>query len=102
MVEQLRVGKRGAVVIPALLRRRYHMEEGARLAIEERDDGLLLRALPPVAGVEERTRFFLELTERVRATRDIPVAWDEELANRADLEGTLLDGLNEPEQTDRG
>ena len=38
-----RVGKRGTVVLPAELRRRFGMEEGALLMAEGREDGILLR-----------------------------------------------------------
>jgi AbrB family looped-hinge helix DNA binding protein len=42
-----RVGKRGTVVIPADLRRRYGLTDGALLVAEGTDDGILLR--PAVA-----------------------------------------------------
>jgi AbrB family looped-hinge helix DNA binding protein len=37
------MGKRGTVVVPAKVRERYRMSEGAPLLIEERPEGLLLR-----------------------------------------------------------
>jgi AbrB family looped-hinge helix DNA binding protein len=42
-----RVGKRGAIVVPARLRRRFGIEEGSLVTAEERDDGILIR--PAVA-----------------------------------------------------
>jgi len=42
-----KIGKRGTVVIPAALRRRFGLEEGALVLLEEREDGVLLR--PAVA-----------------------------------------------------
>jgi AbrB family looped-hinge helix DNA binding protein len=42
-----KVGKRGTIVVPAELRRRYGLEEGALVIAEEREDGILLR--PAVA-----------------------------------------------------
>jgi AbrB family looped-hinge helix DNA binding protein len=42
MAETSRVGKRGAVVIPAALRRRYGIEEGSLVLAEERPDGIEL------------------------------------------------------------
>jgi len=45
--ETIKVGKRGAVVIPAGLRREYSLEEGALLIAEPRPEGILLR--PAVA-----------------------------------------------------
>lgn len=37
------IGKRGTVVIPAKLRKRFNLEEGSPLLVEEREGGLLLR-----------------------------------------------------------
>lgn len=44
-----RVGKRGTIVIPADLRRKYGLEEGALVLVEEGEEGVTLRpamALP--------------------------------------------------------
>jgi AbrB family looped-hinge helix DNA binding protein len=41
--EASRVGKRGTVVIPAKLRRRFGIEEGGFVIAEEREDGILIR-----------------------------------------------------------
>lgn len=38
-----RVGKRGTVVIPAALRRRYGIEEGSFIIAEAREGGILVR-----------------------------------------------------------
>lgn len=46
-VETIKVGRRGAVVIPAGLRKEYGLEEGALLIAEPRPEGILLR--PAVA-----------------------------------------------------
>ncbi len=43
-----RVGKRGAVVIPAALRRRFGIEEGPLIIAEDREEGILI---PPAAAV---------------------------------------------------
>jgi AbrB family looped-hinge helix DNA binding protein len=42
------VGKRGTVVIPAQIRKRYRLEEGSILLLEERMEGIFLR--PSVAA----------------------------------------------------
>lgn len=42
-MDSARVGKRGTVVVPAKLRRRYGLEEGSFVTAEPRDDGILLR-----------------------------------------------------------
>ncbi len=48
--EPLRVGKRGTIVLPAGLRRRFGIEEGSTVLMEEREDGILIRpaAVVPV------------------------------------------------------
>ena len=43
MSEFVRIGKRGTVVIPVEVRRRYGLEEGEMLAMEESARGLLLK-----------------------------------------------------------
>jgi AbrB family looped-hinge helix DNA binding protein len=37
------IGKRGTVVIPAKLRKRYRLDVGGTMLIEEREDGILMR-----------------------------------------------------------
>jgi AbrB family looped-hinge helix DNA binding protein len=37
------VGKRGTVVIPAKTRKRYKLDEGSPMIVEEREDGILMR-----------------------------------------------------------
>ena len=37
------VGKRGTIVIPAKTRKRYRLDEGSPVLIEEREDGILMR-----------------------------------------------------------
>ena len=45
--ETSRVGKRGAIVVPAQMRRKFGIEEGSLVIAEEREDGILIR--PAVA-----------------------------------------------------
>lgn len=62
MAETSRVGKRGAVVIPSALRRRFGIEEGSLVLAEERPDGILIRpavALPLETYTPERRAEFL-------------------------------------------
>ncbi len=47
-----KVGKRGTVVIPAALRRRFGIEEGSLVIAEDREEGILIR--PAVAVPLER------------------------------------------------
>jgi len=42
-VESARVGKRGAIILPAKLRRQFGIEEGSIITAEARDDGILIR-----------------------------------------------------------
>lgn len=64
MSEVTRVGKRGTVVIPAPLRKRYGLEEGREVLVEETAEGLLLRpavTLPvELYSRERRAAFLLE------------------------------------------
>jgi AbrB family looped-hinge helix DNA binding protein len=41
--ETARVGRRGTVVLPARVRKKYALEEGALLIVEERAEGVMLR-----------------------------------------------------------
>ena len=61
-VDTSKVGKRGTVVIPARLRKRFGIEEGSLIIAEERGDGILLRpavALPVEVYSQERIAEFL-------------------------------------------
>ena len=42
-MESARVGKRGAIILPAKLRRQFGIEEGSIITAEARDDGILIR-----------------------------------------------------------
>ncbi len=60
--EASRVGKRGTVVIPATLRRRFGIEEGALVIAEEREEGVLIRpavVMPVEMYTPERRAEFL-------------------------------------------
>ena len=57
-----RIGKRGTLVIPARLRKRFGMEEGSTVAVEEREDGILIRpatVMPIEIYSDERIAEFL-------------------------------------------
>ena len=56
-METSKVGKRGTVVVPARLRRKFGIEEGRLVVAEERPDGILIRpavALPIEIYTPER------------------------------------------------
>jgi AbrB family looped-hinge helix DNA binding protein len=62
-MESARVGKRGAIVVPAKLRKRFGIEEGSIVTAEARDDGILIRpaAIVPVEkySSERKAEFLL-------------------------------------------
>jgi AbrB family looped-hinge helix DNA binding protein len=51
-MESAKVGKRGAIVMPARLRKRFGIEEGSIVVAEEREEGILIR--PAVVVPVER------------------------------------------------
>jgi AbrB family looped-hinge helix DNA binding protein len=64
-----RVGKRGTIVVPSRLRRRFGIEQGSLVIAEERRDGILIRpaaAVPVEVYTPERKAQFL-LTNAVDA-----------------------------------
>ena len=50
--DSIRVGKRGAIVLPAALRRQYGIEEGTTVIAEATEEGILLK--PAVVLAFER------------------------------------------------
>jgi AbrB family looped-hinge helix DNA binding protein len=61
-MEVSKVGKRGAVVVPARLRRKFGIEEGGLVVAEERPEGVLIRpaaAVPIEIYTPERRAEFL-------------------------------------------
>lgn len=61
-MEAVRVGKRGAIVVPAKLRKRYGIEEGTVVTAEALEDGVLIRpavVLPVERYTPERKAEFL-------------------------------------------
>ncbi len=70
-MESARVGKRGAMVVPAKLRKRFGIEEGTVVTAEAREDGILIRpaVIIPVEkyGPERKAEFLLS-TPRLRRT----------------------------------
>ena len=64
-----RIGKRGTVVIPAKMRRRFGLEEGTFIVAEEREEGVLIRpaAVIPVETYTLRRRAEFLLNNAVGA-----------------------------------
>src|SRR5438034_849269 len=69
-MESAKVGKRGAIVVPAKLRRRFGIEEGTVVTAEEREDGILIRpavVVPIEKYTPERKAEFLLSNATTRA-----------------------------------
>lgn len=52
MSDKVKVGMRGQVVIPKKLRKKYNIEEGIIMEIDETNEGLLLKPFNPVAEMK--------------------------------------------------
>jgi AbrB family looped-hinge helix DNA binding protein len=63
VMDSAKVGKRGAIIVPAKLRKRFGIEEGSMVIAEEREDGILIRPaiVVPVErySPERRAEFLL-------------------------------------------
>ena len=69
-MESAKVGKRGAIIVPAQLRKRFGIEEGTLVTAEEREDGILIRPaviVPVERYTPERKAEFLLSTATTRA-----------------------------------
>lgn len=62
-MESARVGKRGAIIVPAKLRKRFGIEEGSIVVAEEKEDGILIRPAVIIAvekySPERKAEFLL-------------------------------------------
>ncbi len=96
-VEISKVGKRGTIVIPAALRRRFGIEEGTLVVAEASEYGVLIRPAVALPADEYNRQFLAELERGYAALREDTGAWQEEQAERRALDGTLLDGLDPDE-----
>ena len=92
------IGRRGAFVIPAALRRKYGLTAGQSVIIEEHEDGVLIRREQSRRLDDQRRREILQETAKdYDALAAVPEVWQEMLAERASMEGTLMDGLDPAE-----
>lgn len=68
--DTIKLGKRGTVVIPAVLRKRYGLKEGSQLIIEPMSDGVMLRpvvTLPvEIYSPERKAEFLLNSTTTLK------------------------------------
>jgi AbrB family looped-hinge helix DNA binding protein len=78
MTEASKVGKRGAIVLPAKMRRRYGIEEGTMVIAEESPYGILIRpaVVVPVEiyTPERKAEFLLSNAVDAKDYRDAQVA----------------------------
>jgi len=61
-MQSAKVGKRGAIIVPASLRKRFGIEEGSIVIAEEKADGILIRPamiIPVERYTPERKAEFL-------------------------------------------
>lgn len=61
MLDEIVIGRRGTITLPAKLRKRFGLEQNDKLIVEETDQGLLLRpavSMPVEMYSEERIAEF--------------------------------------------
>jgi bifunctional DNA-binding transcriptional regulator/antitoxin component of YhaV-PrlF toxin-antitoxin module len=85
------------MVIPAALRKQFGIEEGTLVLAEAHDGGVLFRPAIALPADEYRRQFLDEVNRGYAALRQDPDAWEAELAERATLDATLLDGFDPDE-----
>lgn len=72
-MESAKVAKRGAVIVPAKLRKRFGIEEGSVVTAEAREDGILIRpaVIIPVErySPERKAEFLLSTATTVEDYR---------------------------------
>jgi AbrB family looped-hinge helix DNA binding protein len=85
------VGRRGTVVIPAALRRKFGLDEGSQVLLEEQPTGLLLRRVPVIERAE-RDAVIAAGNAGYAALREDTAAWDEFQREIAAWDVTLADG----------
>lgn len=79
MLETTKVGKRGTVVLPARLRRKYGMQEGSLVVVDERPEGVLLRpavaypveVYPPARVAEFLLNNAIDAADYARAVQEV-------------------------------
>jgi AbrB family looped-hinge helix DNA binding protein len=79
MLETTKVGRRGTVVLPARLRRKYGMQEGSLVVVDERPEGVLLRpavaypveVYPPARVAEFLLNNAIDEADYARAVQDV-------------------------------
>ena len=89
-----RMGKRGTLVIPAVLRQQIGLEDGTPVVAEARDGGVFIRPLVRRAISSERRRAVLDAANRAYAVlRADHNAWAAEQAERTAWDGFASETL---------
>jgi AbrB family looped-hinge helix DNA binding protein len=74
-MDSARVGKRGAIIVPAKLRKQFGIEEGSIVTAEARDDGILIRpaVIVPVERYtpERKAEFMLSNATNAEDYREV-------------------------------
>src|ERR1700752_3347423 len=77
-MEAVKVGKRGTIVVPAKLRKRFGIQEGTLVTTEPREDGVLIRpaVVLPVErySAERKAEFLLSTSTTVKDYRRARIA----------------------------
>jgi len=90
------VGKRGTIVIPAAMRNRLGMSEGALVIIEGDDESVVIRPARATVSDAAWRRTFVEQTNAAYASlRADRRAWAEIEGDREPWDATLSDGLSD-------
>jgi len=71
----VKVTRRGQTTIPVDFRRRHRIEEGSRLAVEDRGDAIVFR---PLTGLEDAAGFLAKRTTVRRLNRLVAEAREDE------------------------
>ena len=88
------VGKRGTIVIPAAMRNRLGITEGALVIIEGGDNSVVIRPARATVAEDAWRRTFVQQTNAAYASlRADRRAWDEIEGDREAWDATLSDGL---------
>ncbi len=61
---KLKLGKKGYLIIPKLLREKYGFKEGSWVLVELREDGILLK---PGKNIDDLKAFFKSHVKRLRS-----------------------------------
>lgn len=64
-MHKVTLSKKGQIILPAVLRKRYGLKQGDRLGIEEKGDAIVLRPLPEHPLLSMKGKFKTEGKEKL-------------------------------------